>query len=49
VDYYGAETFSMDKEAQRMAERLIKLYKPKPGIEVGPLEALEFEEPEGGQ
>lgn len=49
VDYYGAETFSMDKEAQRMAERLIKLYKPKPGIEVGPLEVFEFEEPEGGQ
>jgi len=49
VDYYGADTFSMDREAADMARRLIKLYTPQPEIEVGPLEALEFEEPQGNQ
>jgi len=49
VDYYGADTLSMDRDAARMAERLITLYKPMPGIEVGPLEVLEVEESKGNQ
>ena len=40
VNYYGAETFSMDKEAADMAKRLIKYYTPKPEIEVGPIEMI---------
>jgi len=40
VDFYGADTFEMDREAATMAKNLIRLYTPEPRIDVGPMEVL---------
>jgi len=44
VDHYGAETFEMDRRAAAMAKNVIKYYKPKPRIDLGPMEMVGFEE-----
>ena len=46
VDYYGAESFSMDREAASYARRLIRYYTPKGDVEIGPLEPMETVDPE---
>lgn len=40
TSYYGAETFSMDREAAVMAENLMRHYL-RPRVEVGPLEVVQ--------